>query len=224
MEAKKNTGQDDRKKVAALAVGCVVIVGVLYLEWTNASGPKEAGGATRPRTSESAAPTPAPATASAARPVGVAKNAAADDSLATYDPEVNVAGLQEFEARPAPQFDRSPIDFGLTPQQQQAQKQEEQRREDAAKNPPAPPPPPPPPPITLKALGYEEAQGGARLAFITDCLDPTNCSSSDKEVDMYSVRAGESFANRYKVLEITPTSVEVEDESGHQKAQLPFPQ
>jgi hypothetical protein len=215
-EDKKNAVQDDKKKVAALAAVCVLFVGIGYMEWTHAGG---SGGETKVTTSQPAVAAPAPA----ARSERAAKGAS-DDPLASYDPEVNTASLEEFQARPAPEFERSPTDFGLTPAQQTAQKEAQAEKKRIAEAPPLPPGPPPLPPITLKALGYEEAQGGARQAFITDCMGDANCSPSDKELDVYSVRAGESFANRYKVLQITPTAVEVEDESGHQKAQLPFPQ
>jgi len=215
METKKNTAQDDKKKIAALAGVIVLFVGIAYVEWTRGGG---SGGGSGPTITQTAVPLPAPP----AKPERAAKNAP-DDPLASYDPAIKVADLQAFQARPAPQFDRSPINFGLTQEQKKAQQDEQKRIEDQAKNPPPQPPPPPPPPITLRALGYEEAKGGARQAFITDCMDPNNCSSGEKEMDVYSVRRGESFANRYKVLDITPTAVEVEDESGHQKAQLPFP-
>jgi len=214
MEDKKNAVQNDRKKVGVLAAVCVLFIAIGYMEWTHGGS----GEATKPTISQPGVAAPAPP----ARLERAAKGAP-DDPLATYDPEVAVAALEEFQARPAPQFERSPIDFGLTTEQKKAQEQAQEQKQKEAETPPAPPPPPPPPPITLKALGYEEAQGGARQAFITDCID-ANCSSGEKEVDVYSVRAGEAFANRYKVLQITATAVEVEDESGHQKAQLPFPQ
>jgi cell division protein FtsN len=213
MEDKKNAAQNDRKKVGILAAVCVLFIAIGYMEWTHGGS----GEVTKPPNSEPAVAVPP------GRPERAAKGAP-DDPLATYDPEVAVAALEEFQARPGPKFERSPIDFGLTVEQKKAQEQAEEQKQKEAETPPVPPPPPPPPPITLKALGYEEAQGGARQAFITDCID-ANCSAGDKEVDVYSVRAGEAFANRYKVLQITPTAVEVEDESGrHQKAQLPFPQ
>jgi hypothetical protein len=215
MQNKKNIAADDKKKVAALAAGCVLLVVIGYLEWTHGGG---SGAAPNPTLSPPAAAAPRPAARSERAGKG-----APEDPLATYDPEVHVAALDEFQARPAPPFDRVPTDFGLSPAEKQAQTQAQAERDKAAETPPMPPPPPPPPPITLKALGYEEAQGGTREAFITDCVD-ANCSAGDKDMDVYGVRRGESFANRYKVLEITPTAVEVEDESGHQKAQLPFPQ
>jgi len=215
-EDKKNAAQDDKKKVVALAAVCVLFMAIGYMEWTHGGG---SGGDTKPVTSQPGVATPVPT----ARPERAAKGAP-DDPLASYDPEVKLADLEKFHARPAPTFDRSPLDFGLTPEQKRAQEKAQEEKITIAQSPLLPPAPPPPPPITLKALGYEETQGGARQAFITDCMGDANCSSSDKELDVYSVRAGESFANRYKVLQITSTTVEVEDESGHQKAQLPFPQ
>jgi hypothetical protein len=134
--------------------------------------------------------------------------AAKDDELARYDPEVKLEKLKDLDSRPLEAFERNPFDFGLSKQQIEAK----HAAEVASSQPQPPPPPPPPPPVTVKAIGFEESKNGKRQAFLSDA-DIT-----------YSVREGESFANRYKLLKITPTSVEVEDESYHQKVQLPYPE
>ncbi len=72
--------------------------------------------------------------------------------------------------------------------------------------------PPPPPPIPLKPLGHSLNLKGVEEAFVTD------------DDQLYIVHVGEVFAKKYKVLRITPSFLEVEDETSRQTIQLPFPQ
>ncbi len=72
--------------------------------------------------------------------------------------------------------------------------------------------PPPPPPIPLKALGYSQDKAGNRQAYL---------SGQD---EVYAVRAGDEISNRYKILEITPAAVMVEDMASGEHARLPIPQ
>jgi hypothetical protein len=200
----KSAVPKDKRNLVILAFVCAAMA--LYLIWSYRG---LFGGGTN-----SAAPRPA---AAAARPTRAAKGVW--DDLATYDPRLALDTLKELQSRPVPELDRSPFDFGLSPEQRHAIAAQKERE----KLPPQPPPPPPPPPITLKAFGFEESGGGSRQAFIGECPNGSpSCPEADQ--DMYTVRQGDSFANRYKVLKITPTAVEVEDESYHQTAQLPFPQ
>jgi hypothetical protein len=129
------------------------------------------------------------------------------DDLARYDPEVRVALLTKLDSRALPEIERNPFDFGLTPEEQRA------KQNPPPVTAPTPPPPPPPPPVTVTALGYAEAAGG-RKAFLAD------------DQDNYEVKEGESFANKYKVLRITPAAVtiEVEDETPHRSVELPYPE
>ena len=67
----------------------------------------------------------------------------------------------------------------------------------------------------------ELAEGvGGRKAFLID--DP----QTPEHQDTYGVKEGETFANKYKVLKITPTAVtiEVQDETPHRSVDLEFPQ
>jgi hypothetical protein len=67
-------------------------------------------------------------------------------------------------------------------------------------SPPQPPPgPPPPPPITLKFFGFANKPGEPRKVFL---------SEGD---DVFIAGEGEIVDRRYKILRITPNSVEVED-------------
>ena len=82
-------------------------------------------------------------------------------------------------------------------------------RPSAAAAPAAPAPPPPPP---LKAMGYMEMPGGVREAYLS------------YEDQVYSVHEGDTIANKFKVLQVTPTQVEVEDASSKEKLKLPITQ
>jgi Tol biopolymer transport system component len=62
----------------------------------------------------------------------------------------------------------------------------------------------------LQALGYAEIAGGERQAYITE---------GDQ---LYTVREGDSFAGKYKLLKLTPSLVEIENKDSHTTTQLPF--
>ncbi len=83
----------------------------------------------------------------------------------------------------------APVKPPLTQKQQQAQTQA----------PPQPQGPPPPPPINLKFFGMASRQGEAPRIFL---------SEGDS---VFVAREGDVVDSRYKVLKITPQSVEIED-------------
>jgi hypothetical protein len=62
-----------------------------------------------------------------------------------------------------------------------------------------PPPPPPPPPIDLKFFGYEAHAGGDRKAFLLH---------GD---DVFIASVGDVVDHRYKVVQIEPLSIQIED-------------
>jgi hypothetical protein len=123
------------------------------------------------------------------------------DELARYDPAVRLDLLKELQSRPLPKMARNPFEFEAKP----APVAEPQSA--AA---PAQPPQPPAPP--LKAVGYTERAGGVREAIVSD----------DQEI--YVVHEGETFAKRFRVLQISPSVVEVDDDATHQTIRLPIPQ
>ncbi|HUI43838.1 MAG TPA: hypothetical protein VL523_17900 [Terriglobia bacterium] len=127
---------------------------------------------------------------------------------AAEDPQLRLDVLKDLDSRPLPDFTRNPFEFGPTPEEIKAQQDATER----AKNPPVAPPPPPPPPVQFKAMGYQQDGDGQRIAYLSD------------DQDTYVVHQGQQFGQRFKVLKITDTSVEVEDESYHQIVQLPYPQ
>jgi hypothetical protein len=65
-----------------------------------------------------------------------------------------------------------------------------------------PPPPPPPPPIPLKFFGFASGPGEPKKIFLS------------KGEDVFIAGEGEIVDRRYKVLHISPTSVEIQDVVG----------
>jgi len=131
--------------------------------------------------------------ARSASPAGVS-------GLSRYDPELNLELLKKLQSRPLSLIGRDPFAFqSPTPPQPPAS---------AAPQAPAPPAPPPPPP--LKAMGYADMPGGVREAYVS------------YEDQVYSVQEGDTIANKFKVLKVSPTQVEVEDASSKEKLKLPI--
>lgn len=123
------------------------------------------------------------------------------DELARYDPEVRLNLLKELQSRPLPKLARNPFEFEAKPAPP---------TQPATAAPAVPAQPPAPPP--LKAVGYTEQTGGVREAIVSD----------DQQI--YIIHEGESFANRFRVLKISPSAVEVGDDTTHQTIRLPIPQ
>src|SRR5437016_10673147 len=199
---KKVASKREKWIAAGLGVACVALLANLAVRSNFVRA-----GAPRP-----AAPPPSARAVSAPAPH---KDSSSADELARYDPEVRLDLLSDLDSRALPQIDRNPFEFGLT----DAEKQKKEADQTVTTTPPPTPPPPPPPPITVKAMGYAEAVGG-RKAFLID--DP----QTPEHQDTYGVKEGETFANKYKVLKITPTAVtiEVQDETPHRSVDLEFPQ
>jgi hypothetical protein len=73
-----------------------------------------------------------------------------------------------------------------------------------------PPPPPPPPPITLQFFGFASKPGEPKKVFL---------AQGD---DVFIAQEGDIVNRRYKILHITPTSVEVEDVLYNNRQTLPL--
>ena len=200
---KKVASKREKWIAAGLGVACVALLANLAVRsnFVRAGAPHPGAPPSTARTVSAPAPHKDPSSAA--------------DELARYDPEVRLDLLSDLDSRPLPDIDRNPFQFGLT----EADKQRQEADQTVKNTPPLPPPPPPPPPITVKAMGYAEGVGG-RKAFLID--DP----QTPEHQDTYGVKEGETFANKYKVLKITPTAVtiEVQDETPHRSVDLEFPQ
>jgi hypothetical protein len=125
------------------------------------------------------------------------------DELARYDPGIHLDQWKELQSRPLPKFARNPFELEV---------HEAPTQEQAAGPAPAPATPSPPPPPPLKVVGYSEQAGGLREAIVT------------VEDQIFVVHEGETFAKRFHVLTISPSQVEITDETTHQNVRLPVPQ
>lgn len=69
----------------------------------------------------------------------------------------------------------------------------------AAAVPMGPPPPPPPPPINLKYFGTAVRANGQRQAFLL------------QGEDVYLASVGDIVARKYRIVTISPTTIQVQD-------------
>jgi hypothetical protein len=76
----------------------------------------------------------------------------------------------------------------------------------------APPLPAPPPPITLKFFGFANRPGETKKVFLS------------QDTDVFIAAEGDIVDRRYRVLRISPTSVEVEDVLNNNRQSLPLTQ
>jgi hypothetical protein len=119
------------------------------------------------------------------------------------DPLVQLSLLKRIESRSLPPIARNPFDFAPLPPPKPT--------EGGAVGGSAEKGPPPPPPIPLKAIGYSEDRQGRRQAYLADTQQ------------VYVVSQGTTVSKRFKVLQISPEKVEIEDANSGQKAELPIP-
>jgi hypothetical protein len=75
-----------------------------------------------------------------------------------------------------------------------------------------PPPPPPPPPINLKFYGFATPTGGVKRVFLAD------------GEDVFIAKEGEIVDRRYKVVRISPNSVEILDVLSNNRQNIPLMQ
>ena len=78
--------------------------------------------------------------------------------------------------------------------------------------PPPPPGPPPPPPINLKFFGFANKPGEPKKVFLS------------QGEDVFIAGEGEIVDRRYKILHISPMSVEVEDVLNNNRQSIPLTQ
>ena len=80
----------------------------------------------------------------------------------------------------------------------------------AANTPPPNPGPPPPPPINLKFFGFASKPGESKKVFLSE------------GEDVFIAAEGEVVNRHYKVLRISPTSVEIEDVLNNNRQNIPL--
>lgn len=124
------------------------------------------------------------------------------DDLERFNPQLNLALLKQIESQPLPKTARNPFEYPPPPAPPVQ----------SAQPAPAPSPPPPPPPPPIKAIGYSVKAGNIPEAVVMD------------EQDIFVVHVGETFANRYHVLAISPDRVDIQDATTQQTVHLPIAQ
>jgi hypothetical protein len=201
-------GSESRGKLIA-AIVLMVLAVVLVGQWLFSSGgtPSEAAPA-QPSENALALADPTAAAPAPARKVTRSKNEAGRRSLdptlrydwlkASEDTEYKGSGRNIFQAQleiPQPQTN------GTTDHPH------------STKNMPAmPAQPPPPPPIDLKFYGYSSRPGEPKKVFLS------------QGEDVFVAAEGDIVDRRYKVLRISPASVEIEDVLNNNRQEIPLTQ
>jgi hypothetical protein len=205
-----NLGTENKNKtIAALSLGALALIMVVY-RFISPTG----GTPPPPPVSQSSAASPAASTATRTQPrkpavtnakqAGAGKKAASGPSL---DPTLRLALLRTSEDTKytgtgrnifrAEQVEIPKVVQNPVPQQVVQQ---------------APPPPPPPPQIPLKFFGFASKPGEPKRIFLS------------ADGDVFIAAEGDIVDRRYKVLHITPSSVEIEDVLNNNRQSIPLTQ
>jgi hypothetical protein len=199
-------GAESRNKmIAAGVLGTLALVLLVNAFWGGG------GSASSASTTTASSPVPAPVTPTATKKTGQRtktapkKKASAPSSLdpelrydwlrASEDTKYEGKGRNIFSAQAPPP---EPIAPANTDTQEQA---------DAG-----PPPPPPPPPINLKFFGFASKPGESKKVFLS------------QGEDVFIASEGDTVNRRYKVVRISPASVEIEDQMNNNHQNIPLTQ
>src|SRR5690242_12852402 len=189
----KNRKNIEKIGVAVLALLCVFLVFKLISELMG----NPAEGVQPVAASSAQIARPAPQTDTARKSSASPKSAS----------PMQVRPLDQYRPKPLPDLSRNPFNFGqppLTP----AQKAMQAARAGGAMTASITAGPPP---IPLRAIGYSERGGAGPEAYLMD------------NDEIYVVHDGDLLSNRFRILKITSTNVEVQDGASGEKAQLPIP-
>jgi hypothetical protein len=187
-------GAENRNKLI-LAVALGVIALVLVVRWMFVSGGSTA-----------AAPA-ASSTASTAAPRVVAGRGKANAALRSLDPTLRYDWLTASEDTKYSGTGRN-----IFRAQVEIPKPIAHANTDRPAPPPPPPGPPPPPPINLKFFGFANKPGETKKVFLS------------QGEDVFIAGEGDIIDRRYKILRITPVSVEVEDVLTNNRQSIPLTQ
>lgn len=142
-----------------------------------------------------------------AKPASLQKSASGKGTASVkLDSKYQLQSLEEYERKPMPDLSRNPFNFGaapITPAQRAAQAASAAAAaasSAAVRN-----------RIPLRAIGYSERIGVGPEAYLTD---------ADQ---VYVVHDGDTVSQRYKILKITSSIVEIQDGVTGEKTQLSIP-
>ncbi len=203
-----NLGTENRKKTQAAIV--LSIVAVLYVGYQLIS--HFAGGPPAAAANVTAVDTPAPVVTPAPRRGGAPRGATAAGKKAapppSLDPTLKLDLLASSENMKYTGKGRNIFQAA----QEEIPKPIAPAVKEQAKNDNLPPPPPPPPPINLKFFGFASKPGEAKRIFLS------------KGEDVFIAGEGDIVDRRYKVIQIGPASVTIQDVLTNNTQQIPLTQ
>jgi hypothetical protein len=195
-------GSENRTKLF-VAVALMVIAVVIFLFNFGGSAPKAASPAPSPApVNPAAASRPAPA----GRPAtGKARGKKVSASPRSLDPTLRYDWLKASEDT---KYEGTGRNIFLAQAEIPTPVAPAVPDKDVANS--GPPPPPPPPPINLKFFGFANKPGEAKKIFLSE------------GEDVFIAAEGEVVNRHYKVLRISPTSVEIEDVLNNNRQSIPL--
>jgi pyruvate/2-oxoglutarate dehydrogenase complex dihydrolipoamide acyltransferase (E2) component len=201
-------GAENRKKLYA-AIGLMVLaVVVLLFSFGGSAPPPATTPTTLGPTATAAAPAAAPRPAATSRPAAGSKARAKKASPAprSLDPTLRYDWLKASEDTKYEGTGRN-IFLAQAEIPKPVAPADTDKEDEADKG---PPPPPPPPPINLKFFGFASKPGEAKKIFLSE------------GEDVFIASEGEVVDRHYKVVRISPTSVEIEDVLNNNRQSIPL--
>jgi hypothetical protein len=192
-------GAENRTKLF-VAIGLMVIAVVVLLFNSGGSAPKAAAPA--PQLTPLATPRPITAT----RSTGKGRSKKPAPTARSLDPTLRYDWLKASEDT---EYEGKGRNIFMT----QAEIPTPVAPADPDKDNPAnsgPPLPPPPPPINLKFFGFASKPGESKKIFLSE------------GEDVFIAAEGDVVNRHYKVLRISPTSVEIEDVLNNNRQNIPL--
>ncbi len=190
--------ENKTKLIAAIGLGLIAVV---LLFSFGGSSPKAAAPATAP------SPVPAARPATVSRTIARTKTHGKKVSAAprSLDPTLRYDWLKASEDT---KYEGTGRNIFLA--QAEIPKPEGPGVTDPKKVDNTPPPPPPPPPINLKFFGFASKPGESKKIFLSE------------GEDVFIAAEGDVVNRHYKVLHISPTSVEIEDVLNNNRQSIPL--
>jgi hypothetical protein len=206
-------GNESRGKLIA-AVVLMVLAVVLVGQWLFSSGGSSSEAAPSPaRPSENSLALQDPMIAASSATVAQKKGTHPKKETArSLDPTLRYEWLKGSEDTEYKGSGRNIFQAQMEIPKPQTNGTTDHTRKVAKIIPVAPPAPPPPPPIELKFFGFASHPGEAKKIFLK------------QGEDVFIAAEGEIVDRRYKVLRISPTSVEIEDVLNNNRQEIPLTQ
>ena len=192
-------GSENRTKLI-VAIGLMVVAGLVLLYNFSDSSPSATAPAFVPPGTPSQTATPA---RPAPRTKGRGKKASA--AARSLDPTLRYDWLKASEDT---KYEGTGRNIFLA--QAEIPQPDKNGTTDHANTPPPDPGPPPPPPINLKFFGFASKPGEGKKVFLSE------------GEDVFIAAEGDVVNRHYKVLRISPTSVEIEDVLNNNRQSIPL--